>query len=352
MPINVPSLAISIGEDNVDTNRELVAHGISNVASGLLGSVPNYVVYANSVLFIQSGGTTRLSGFMLALGSVGVLLAGPGLIGFLPVCVVSALIFILGIDLVKEAVWDTYHRVSSFEYATIWIIILTMTAFDFTIGLAVGLILACVGLLPPLQLVSLTDMICTAQVSFVVMSSQRRAIRSILSGSSAHSTVRRHPKQSAWLADVGRQIRIVKLQGFLFFGTISNVEATVRKLLDAASWSDNPIRFLVVDFSMASGASDSSAQCADAHLLTHRCDPPPQASTFRPPRRSSACSASSTSAASSSSSAAALTTRPSVSHCAASTCGATTPRARWSCSRTSTTRSRCGIAASPRRCAG
>ncbi|GAA6055562.1 hypothetical protein JCM3770_002489 [Rhodotorula araucariae] len=240
VPINVPSLAISIGEDNVDTNRELVAHGISNVASGLLGSVPNYLVYVNSVLFIQNGGTTRISGFLLALGSVGVLLAGPGLIGYLPVCVVAALIFILGIDLVKEAVWDTYSRVSTFEYATIWIIILTMTVFDFTIGLAVGLILAC--------------------VSFVIMSSQRRAIRSILSGSSAHSTVRRHPKQSAWLADVGRQIRIVKLQGFLFFGTISNVEVTVRKLLDAASWSSNPIRFLVVDFSMASGVDFSAAE--------------------------------------------------------------------------------------------
>lgn len=86
------------------------------------------------------------------------------------------------------------------------------------------------------------------------MSSQRRAIRSILTGASAHSTVRRHPKQQAFLLSVGRQIRVVKLQGFLFFGTISNVEATVRKMLDAASWSDNPIRFLVVDFSMASGA--------------------------------------------------------------------------------------------------
>ncbi|GAA5994775.1 Vsb1p [Rhodotorula paludigena] len=240
VPINVPSLAISIGEDNVDTNRELVAHGISNVASGLLGSVPNYLVYVNSVLFIQNGGTTRISGFMLALGSVGILIAGPSLIGYLPVCVVAALIFILGIDLVKEAVWDTYHRVSSFEYATIWIIIVTMTAFDFTIGLAVGLILAC--------------------VSFVIMSSQRRAIRSILTGASAHSTVRRHPKQQAFLLSVGRQIRVVKLQGFLFFGTISNVEATVRKMLDAASWSDNPIRFLVVDFSMASGVDFSAAE--------------------------------------------------------------------------------------------
>ncbi|GAA5864566.1 hypothetical protein JCM3774_005168 [Rhodotorula dairenensis] len=240
VPINVPSLAISIGEDNVDTNRELVAHGVSNLASGLIGSVPNYLVYVNSLLFYQNGGTTRISGFMLSLGSLGVLLAGPSVIGYLPICVVAALIFILGFDLVKEALWDTYGRVSTFEYGTIWIIVAVMTIWDFTIGLAVGLILAC--------------------VSFVILSSRRRAIRSILNGDVVQSCVRRHPIQSSFLRDAGRQIRIIKLQGFLFFGTISNVEIAVRKILDAANWSTDPIRYLVVDFSSASGVDFSAAE--------------------------------------------------------------------------------------------
>jgi SulP family sulfate permease len=43
VPINLPSLAISIGEDNVDTDKELLSHGIANIASGLVGSVPNYL---------------------------------------------------------------------------------------------------------------------------------------------------------------------------------------------------------------------------------------------------------------------------------------------------------------------
>ncbi|BGP52976.1 hypothetical protein JCM8202v2_000533 [Rhodotorula sphaerocarpa] len=240
VPINVPSLAISIGEDNVDTNRELVAHGVSNLASGVIGSVPNYLVYVNSLLFYQNGGTTRTSGFMLSLGSLGVLLAGPSVIGYLPICVVAALIFILGFDLVKEALWDTYGRVSNFEYGTIWIIVAVMTIWDFTIGLAVGLILAC--------------------VSFVILSSRRRAIRSILNGEVVQSCVRRHPNQSSFLKDAGRQIRIIKLQGFLFFGTISNVEIAVRKILDGANWSKDPIRYLVVDFSAASGVDFSAAE--------------------------------------------------------------------------------------------
>jgi SulP family sulfate permease len=149
VPINVPSLAISIGEDNVSTDRELVAHGASNILSGLIGSVPNYLVYVNSVLFYQVGGDTRLSGFLLAGGSVGMLLLGPGVIGYLPVCVVAALIYILGVDLVKEAVWDTYGRVSNGEYATIWAIVLIMTGADFVWGLLAGLTLASVRSFPP-----------------------------------------------------------------------------------------------------------------------------------------------------------------------------------------------------------
>ena len=102
VPINVPALGISVGEDNVNTDRELVAHGVSNVLAGVLGTVPNYLCYVNSVLFYKVGGTTRVAGFLLAIASSGVLIAGPGVIGYLPVCVVGALIFILGLDLVKE----------------------------------------------------------------------------------------------------------------------------------------------------------------------------------------------------------------------------------------------------------
>ena len=39
VPINIPALAVSLDEDNLDVDRELKAHGISNALSGLLGSV-------------------------------------------------------------------------------------------------------------------------------------------------------------------------------------------------------------------------------------------------------------------------------------------------------------------------
>ena len=55
-------------------------------------------------------------------------------------------------------------------------------------------------------------------------------------------------------------MRIIKLQGFLFFGTVVKVEASIRNMLDAASWKHMPIRYLILDFSLGSGVDFSAAE--------------------------------------------------------------------------------------------
>ncbi|KAG8968392.1 hypothetical protein FRC03_007589 [Tulasnella sp. 419] len=194
-PLNVPALAVSLNEDNVDTNRELVAHGVSNFLAGVFGVVPNYLVYVNTVLFYRVGGGSRISGFLLAIGTAVLLVIGTGPIGYIPIMVVGALIFVLGIDLIKEAVWDTRHRTSTTQYT----------------------------------------------------------------GASSMSAVRRPSAHREYLRQVGKQTVIMRLQGFLFFGTINHVEDTIRHLLDA-SWATNPIRFLIIDFSLVGGCDMSAAE--------------------------------------------------------------------------------------------
>jgi SulP family sulfate permease len=240
VPLNVPALAISVNEDNLDTDRELVAHGISNILAGFAGSVPNYLCYVNSVLFYRVGGGSRTSGVMLAGGTFAILLAGPGAIGYLPIVVVGALIFVLGIDLVKEAVWDTVGRVNGWEYFTIWVILGTMTYYDFVVGILVGVILAC--------------------LFFVVQTSRRPCVKSILDGTVARSTVRRHTTQRQFLDAVGSQLQLLKLNGFLYFANISSVEELIRRALDIATWQHTPIRFMMVDFSLVSGIDFSAAE--------------------------------------------------------------------------------------------
>lgn len=68
---------------------------------------------------MRSGGNSRIAGVMLAAATFGVLVIGPVIIGFIPIMVVGALIFFLGVDLLKEALVDTWGRVHTLEYLTV-----------------------------------------------------------------------------------------------------------------------------------------------------------------------------------------------------------------------------------------
>lgn len=130
VPINVPALAFTTGEDNLDINRELRAHGYSNALSGCLGSIQNYLVYTNTVLFMKSGADSRVAGLMLAAATAGILFIGPVIIGYIPIMVVGALIYYLGLDLMREALIDTMGRVNGLEYLTVSSIVTLIYVFS------------------------------------------------------------------------------------------------------------------------------------------------------------------------------------------------------------------------------
>jgi sulfate permease, SulP family len=68
---------------------------------------------------MRSGGNSRFAGVVLAAATFGVLIAGPAIIGYIPIMVVGALIFFLGFDLLKEALVDTMGKVHKSEYLTV-----------------------------------------------------------------------------------------------------------------------------------------------------------------------------------------------------------------------------------------
>lgn len=114
-----------------------------------------------------------------------------------------------------------------------------MGAWDFVIGILIGILLAC--------------------VSFVLQTSRISAIRNSLPGSVAASTVRRHPIQNRFLKDAGQQIHIMKLANYLFFGTIVGVEKEIRTLLHH-QFEREPIRFLILDLQNVVGVDFSAAE--------------------------------------------------------------------------------------------
>jgi SulP family sulfate permease len=240
VPINVPALALNTGEDHANLDHELKLHGYSNFLSGAAGSIQNYLVYSNSLFFMRSGGNTRLAGVLLAVFTFLVMLIGPSLIGYIPVMMVGVLIFDLGFELLLEAVWQPRKKLKSVEYFTVMAIVLVMGTYDFVVGIGVGILLAFMSL--------------TFQTSRV------SAIRASYSGDVVGSTVRRNPTQQHYLRQVGRQINIIKLSGYLFFGTIVGVEDRIRALISDEEFNRRPIKFLVLELRLVTGLDYSAAE--------------------------------------------------------------------------------------------
>ncbi|QRV95907.1 sulfate anion transporter [Ceratobasidium sp. AG-Ba] len=258
-PLNVPALAVSLNEDNIDTNRELTAHGISNLLAGFAGVAPNYLVYVNTLLFYRVGGGTRYAGFLLACSSVLLLWIGTAPIGYIPVMVVGALIFVLGIDLVKESVWDTRHRVSR----QVWV---RETARIIPTSPQIGIYHNCSH-----HALHVVVRFCDWSVVwdrtrigtgffFVIQNSRRQCIRALYYGDTAMSTVRRPSAHRQYIREVACQTAILRLQGMIFFGSVTYVESTIRQLIDIANWNKRPIRFLIVDLALVGGLDMSSAE--------------------------------------------------------------------------------------------
>ncbi|KAF4343150.1 hypothetical protein FBEOM_2903 [Fusarium beomiforme] len=240
VPINVPALALNCGDYHVDLNVELRLHGYSNFLSGCFGSIQNYLVYANAVFFMRSGGNVRLTGYMLAAATFGVMVVGPSLIAFIPVMMVGTLVYNLGFRLLAQALWLPRKKLKLAEYLTVVVIALVMGVHDFVVGIGVGILLAF--------------------VSLVLQTSRVSAIRGNYSGDIVTSTVRRNPPQHHYLHDVGRQIYIVKLTGYLFFGTIVSVQEKIRGLLDDSTIAKHPIKFLILDMWHVTGLDFSAGE--------------------------------------------------------------------------------------------
>ena len=114
-PINIPSLTVSTGKE-VDMDQELITHGYSNLVSGLLGGLQNYLCYSNSLLYFKCHGRGKVSGYLLCTLTAVFFFYGPTIVPYIPRCMAGCLLLHVGIDLTKEALVDTLGIFDLFEY--------------------------------------------------------------------------------------------------------------------------------------------------------------------------------------------------------------------------------------------
>ena len=147
---SIDSLLTSVIADNMtktkhNSNRELIGQGIGNMAAALIGGIPGAGATKGTVVNINSGGTTRLSGTIHGLVLLAVLLGLGSLAAHIPLSVLAGLLIPIGFKII-DTKGLKHLKVVPRADAVVLIIVLLITTFGSLIQ-AVGLGLALASLL-------------------------------------------------------------------------------------------------------------------------------------------------------------------------------------------------------------
>ena len=122
------------------TNRELIAQGIGNIISGMIGGLPITQVIVRSSANIQSGGKSKMSaiihGFLLLISVILI----PKLLNQIPLSVLAAVLFVVGFKLAKPSTFKSMFQLGWKQWLPFMTTVLPMAITgDLLLGIGLGL---------------------------------------------------------------------------------------------------------------------------------------------------------------------------------------------------------------------
>lgn len=228
-------IEISIGQQ-ADLNKELRTAGIANFFAGAGGGAVGFQGLGLTVLAHQLGAPYRMVGITVAIICCAILFFGASLLSYLPVPLLGGLLLWMGMSLLYDWLIDNYAKMSSQEYC----IVLLMVFLISIVGLVQGVLAG----------------IFAAAILFAVEYSKIAVVKHALTGDCFHSSYERNDDDRAFLNQQGKKILILRLQGFVFFGTVHRLQKVIA---DRIGSSDQlKFRFVLMDCQDLTGV-DSSA---------------------------------------------------------------------------------------------
>jgi SulP family sulfate permease len=143
----IDSLLTALVADNLtrtqhDSNRELVGQGLGNIAAALIGGLPGAGATMRTVVNVNAGGRSRLSGVIHGLFLTAVLLGLSGLLQHVPRAVLAGLLMAVGIGIIDRRGFSHLFKLPMSD-AFLMLFVLVLTVFtDLIIAVAAGLIIA------------------------------------------------------------------------------------------------------------------------------------------------------------------------------------------------------------------
>ena len=212
-------IADSLTRTQHNSDKELVGQGLGNLASGLFGGLPGAGATMGTVVNIQAGARTALSGITRALILAVIVFGASGLVEDIPKAVLAGIAIKVGIDIIDWAFLRRAHKVSM-RGALIMYGVIAMTVFvDLITAVGIGLFVANV-----LTIRRLAD-----------LQSEGVRLLGLPDTDEGLSCPNATPEEQKILGDPGNGIALLCLSGPLVFGSAKAVTRQQYALTDARS---------------------------------------------------------------------------------------------------------------------
>ncbi len=138
------TVADGVINDRHDSNTELIAQGIANMATPLFGGIPATGAIARTMTNINNGGRSPMAGIIHAVMLLLILLFLMPLAQYIPMACLAGVLVIVSYNMSE---WRTFRALMKSPKSDVSVLLITFfltVIFDLTIAIEIGLVIACV----------------------------------------------------------------------------------------------------------------------------------------------------------------------------------------------------------------
>ena len=123
-----------------DKNRELLAQGGGNIASGLIGGLPVTSVIVRSSANVAAGAESKASAILHGVWLLLSVALIPALLNLIPLAALAAVLIQVGYKLTKPALFIERYRQGLTQFVPFVVTVLAILFSDLLIGIAIGMV--------------------------------------------------------------------------------------------------------------------------------------------------------------------------------------------------------------------
>jgi len=129
-------------DDRHDSNQELIAQGIANIACPFFGGIPATGAIARTATNVRSGAETPIAGMIHAVTLLLILLVAAPLAKYIPLATLSAVLMMVAFNMGE---WQEFTMLTKYPKSDVAVFLTTFgltVVFDLTVAVEIGMVLA------------------------------------------------------------------------------------------------------------------------------------------------------------------------------------------------------------------